>query len=95
MRAVAVEWFARYVDRLIVPMLWLDAELGVTLEGHQQNTLIQLDEHGYPGAGWYRDNQGFYYRASRDRRSRAARRMPRARAGQRHDRRRPTWSPNG
>src|SRR6185312_7857760 len=49
----------------ILPMLWLDAELGVTLEGHQQNTLIQLDEHGFPGAGWYRDNQGFYYRASR------------------------------
>lgn len=63
-REVAVEWFARYVDRLIVPMLWLDAELGITLEGHQQNTLIQLDEHGYPGAGWYRDNQGYYYRAS-------------------------------
>ena len=64
-REVALDWFARYVDRLIAPMLWLDAELGVTLEGHQQNTLIQLDEQGYPGAGWYRDNQGFYYRASR------------------------------
>jgi siderophore synthetase component len=37
----------------------------VTLEAHQQNTLIQLDAAGYPGAGWYRDNQGFYYRASR------------------------------
>lgn len=64
-REVTLEWFARYVDRLIAPMLWLDAELGVTLEGHQQNTLIQLDEQGFPGAGWYRDNQGFYYRASR------------------------------
>jgi siderophore synthetase component len=64
-REVAADWFGRYVDRLIAPMLWLDAELGVTLEGHQQNTLIQLDEQGYPGAGWYRDNQGFYYRSSR------------------------------
>lgn len=64
-RKVALEWFGRYVERLIAPMLWLDAELGVTLEGHQQNTLIQLDERGFPGAGWYRDNQGFYYRASR------------------------------
>ena len=64
-REVAADWFARYVARLIVPILWIDAELGVTLEGHQQNTLIQLDEQGYPGAGWYRDNQGFYYRASR------------------------------
>jgi siderophore synthetase component len=64
-RAVAKEWFARYVMTLITPLLWLDAEHGVTLEAHQQNTLIQLDAAGYPGAGWYRDNQGFYYRASR------------------------------
>lgn len=64
-RDVATEWFGRYVARLIVPMLWMDAELGVTLEGHQQNTLIQLDEAGLPVAGWYRDNQGFYYRESR------------------------------
>jgi siderophore synthetase component len=64
-RAVATDWFGRYVAHLIMPMLWMDAELGVTLEGHQQNTLIQLDEQGYPGAGWYRDNQGFYYRESR------------------------------
>jgi siderophore synthetase component len=64
-RAVATDWFGRYITHLIMPMLWMDAELGVTLEGHQQNTLIQLDEQGYPGAGWYRDNQGFYYRQSR------------------------------
>jgi siderophore synthetase component len=64
-RAVAMEWFARYVMTLITPLLWLDAEHGVTLEAHQQNTLIQLDGAGYPGVGWYRDNQGFYYRASR------------------------------
>ena len=64
-RAVALEWFARYVNALITPLLWLDAEHGVTLEAHQQNTLIQLDAAGYPGAGWYRDNQGFYYRGSR------------------------------
>lgn len=64
-RAVALEWFARYITNLITPILWLDAEHGVTLEAHQQNTLIQLDAFGYPGAGWYRDNQGFYYRASR------------------------------
>ncbi|HEV3169958.1 MAG TPA: IucA/IucC family protein [Actinocrinis sp.] len=63
--AVADEWFARYVSVLITPLLWLDAEYGVTLEAHQQNTLIQFDGRGYPGTGWYRDNQGFYYRESR------------------------------
>ena len=63
--AVADEWFARYVSILITPLLWLDAEYGVTLEAHQQNTLVQLDQRGYPAVGWYRDNQGFYYRESR------------------------------
>ena len=63
--AVAADWFARYVINLITPLLWLDAEYGVTLEGHQQNTLVQLDAEGYPVTGWYRDNQGFYYRRSR------------------------------
>ena len=63
--AVASDWFARYVIKLITPMFWLDAEYGVTLEGHQQNTLVQLDDEGYPVTGWYRDNQGFYYRRSR------------------------------
>jgi siderophore synthetase component len=64
-RAVGLEWFARYVTTLVTPLLWLDAEHGVTLEAHQQNTLIQLDDEGFPAAGWYRDNQGFYYRGSR------------------------------
>jgi siderophore synthetase component len=63
--AVAADWFARYVINLITPMFWLDAEYGVTLEGHQQNTMVQLDADGYPVTGWYRDNQGFYYRRSR------------------------------
>jgi siderophore synthetase component len=64
-RAVAMEWFARYVMTLITPLLWLDAEHGVTLAAHQRNTLIQLDGAGYPGAGWYRGNRGLRYRASR------------------------------
>jgi len=63
--AVAADWFARYVINLITPLFWLDAEYGVTLEGHQQNTLVQLDAEGYPVTGWYRDNQGVYYRRSR------------------------------
>jgi siderophore synthetase component len=63
-RAVATDWFAQYTAVLILPLLWLDAEHGVTLEGHQQNTLIHFDGRGYPGGGWYRDNQGIYYRES-------------------------------
>ncbi|MGW0139021.1 IucA/IucC family protein [Streptomyces calvus] len=63
--AVAVEWFLRYLEHVVRPVLWLDGEAGVALEAHQQNTLVLLDPHGWPAGGRYRDNQGYYFRASR------------------------------
>ncbi|MFB7916112.1 IucA/IucC family protein [Streptomyces sp. NPDC056061] len=62
--AVATEWFLRYLDRVVRPVLWLDAHAGVALEAHQQNTLVLLDHHGWPVGGRYRDNQGYYFRES-------------------------------
>lgn len=62
--AVATEWFLRYLDAVVRPLLWLDAEAGIALEAHQQNTLVLLDAHGWPCGGRYRDNQGYYYRDS-------------------------------
>ncbi|MGP4114174.1 IucA/IucC family protein [Streptomyces sp. 4N509B] len=62
--AVAVEWLLRYLRVVVEPVLWLDAEAGVALEAHQQNTLVLLDADGWPAGGWYRDNQGYYFRAS-------------------------------
>jgi siderophore synthetase component len=62
---VAGEWFERYLAELVLPILWLDAEHGVTLEAHQQNTLLSIGDDGMPVGGWYRDNQGFYLRESR------------------------------
>ncbi|CAM5460396.1 Putative iron transport protein OS=Streptomyces glaucescens OX=1907 GN=SGLAU_24995 PE=3 SV=1 [Streptomyces glaucescens] len=38
--AVAAEWFLRYLERVVRPVLWLDGEAGVALEAHQQNTLL-------------------------------------------------------
>jgi siderophore synthetase component len=63
--AVATEWFLRYLDAVIRPVLWLDGEAGIALEAHQQNTLVLLDADGWPSGGRYRDNQGYYFRASR------------------------------
>jgi siderophore synthetase component len=63
--AVATEWFLRYLDSVIRPVLWLDGEAGIALEAHQQNTLVLLDGDGWPCGGRYRDNQGYYFRASR------------------------------
>ncbi|MFF7359707.1 IucA/IucC family protein [Streptomyces sp. NPDC008125] len=62
--AVGAEWFLRYLDRVVRPVLWLDANAGVALEAHQQNTLVVLDADGWPVGGRYRDNQGYYFRES-------------------------------
>ncbi|MFI2456343.1 IucA/IucC family protein [Streptomyces sp. NPDC019539] len=72
--AVAAEWFLRYLDQVVRPVLWLDATAGVALEAHQQNTLVILDPQGWPAGGRYRDNQGYYFRASR--RAELERRLP-------------------
>ncbi|MGW5867952.1 IucA/IucC family protein [Streptomyces sp. NPDC055239] len=72
--AVATEWFLRYLENVVRPVLWLDSEAGVALEAHQQNTLLLLDPDGWPVGGRYRDNQGYYYRESR--RAELERRLP-------------------
>ncbi|WP_030778593.1 IucA/IucC family protein [Streptomyces sp. NRRL S-920] len=63
--AVATEWFLRYLETVVRPVLWLDSEAGVALEAHQQNTILLLDPDGWPAGGRYRDNQGYYFRESR------------------------------
>jgi siderophore synthetase component len=63
--AVAAEWFLRYLEQVVRPVLWLDGEAGIALEAHQQNTLLLLDGDGWPAGGRYRDNQGYYFRESR------------------------------
>ncbi|MFF3904916.1 IucA/IucC family protein [Streptomyces sp. NPDC001848] len=63
--AVATEWFLRYLHHMVRPVLWLDSEAGIALEAHQQNTVLLLDAEGWPAGGRYRDNQGYYFRASR------------------------------
>ncbi|MEV6803568.1 IucA/IucC family protein [Streptomyces sp. NPDC051132] len=72
--AVAAEWFLRYLEQVVRPVLWLDGEAGIALEAHQQNTLLLLDGDGWPAGGRYRDNQGYYFRASR--RAELASRLP-------------------
>ncbi|MFF5139105.1 IucA/IucC family protein [Streptomyces sp. NPDC013157] len=63
--AVSAEWFLRYLEQVVRPVLWLDGEVGIALEAHQQNTLLLLDTDGWPAGGLYRDNQGYYFRESR------------------------------
>ena len=44
---VAREWFARYTEVAVLPLLRLQAELGLSLETDQLNTLLELDG-GWP-----------------------------------------------
>lgn len=53
-------WFARYLDVVVEPLLWLHGTWGIGLEAHLQNVLVGLDPDGLPVRGWYRDNQGWY-----------------------------------
>ncbi|NEC13043.1 iron transporter [Streptomyces sp. SID8014] len=62
--AVSAEWFTRYLQQVVAPVLWLDGHAGIALEAHQQNTLVLLDTDGWPAGGRYRDNQGYYFRTS-------------------------------
>jgi siderophore synthetase component len=61
---VAADWVRRYVDRVLAPMIHLYRTTGIGLEAHQQNTLVVRGDHGWPTAGWYRDNQGYYLATS-------------------------------
>jgi siderophore synthetase component len=72
--AVAAEWFLRYLDQVVRPVLWLDGTAGIALEAHAQNTLVLLDPDGWPVGGRYRDNQGYYFRESH--RAALERRLP-------------------
>jgi len=62
---VAAEWLGRYLDVVIGPVLWLYSTYGLALEAHQQNTVVLLDDAGWPTGACYRDNQGYYYAAKR------------------------------
>ena len=58
---VAREWFARYCEVVLVPLVRLFMELGLCMEPHQQNVLVELED-GWPARAVYRDSQGYFHR---------------------------------
>ena len=56
---VAREWFSRYCEVAIVPLLRVYAELGLSIETDQQNTLLEL-EGGWPVRCVLRDARGVF-----------------------------------
>ncbi|QTL48488.1 IucA/IucC family protein [Priestia aryabhattai] len=63
---ISKRWFKRYLDVSFHPMMWLYTQKGIALEAHQQNSVIKLDENGYPSVFYYRDNQGYYFMKSKE-----------------------------
>ncbi|MEW1719568.1 IucA/IucC family protein [Streptomyces sp. NPDC093109] len=61
----SARWLGAYLDVLAVPLIRLRARYGVALAPHHRNTLVALDAHGLPRAGWYRDGRGYRLAASR------------------------------
>jgi siderophore synthetase component len=61
--AVSLDWFRRYLQVSLQPILWLYFTHGIAVEAHQQNSVLQLAD-GYPERFYYRDNQGYYFRQS-------------------------------
>ncbi|MBT2759087.1 IucA/IucC family siderophore biosynthesis protein [Mesobacillus foraminis] len=61
----SVRWFAAYLKVSLHPMYWLYATYGIALEAHQQNSIISLNQQGYPNIFYYRDNQGYYFMESK------------------------------
>lgn len=59
------QWFAHYLQISLRPLYWLYTTYGIALEAHQQNSVVKLDEQGYPEAFYYRDNQGYYFMESK------------------------------
>lgn len=55
----AINWFNRYWRCSIESLIYLFDEHGISLEAHQQNSLMDVSD-GYPSCYYYRDNQGFY-----------------------------------
>ena len=58
---VARDWFARYCEVVLVPIVRLFLQLGLCMEPHQQNVLLELDE-SWPARAVYRDSQGYFHR---------------------------------
>ncbi|MGH2841012.1 MAG: IucA/IucC family C-terminal-domain containing protein, partial [Solirubrobacteraceae bacterium] len=60
---VARDWFARYSDALIVPLVRLYTDLGLVTEPHQQNTLLELEDC-WPARGVIREGRLFHRAAA-------------------------------
>lgn len=58
---VARRWFAAYCDALVVSVLRIYLDVGLTFEPHAQNVVLELED-GWPVRAVHRDSQGYFHR---------------------------------
>lgn len=56
---VSLDWFEKYWNCAIDPLIRLYDEYGIALEAHQQNSILDIST-SYPEGYYFRDNQGYY-----------------------------------
>ncbi|MEF9994306.1 MAG: IucA/IucC family protein, partial [Acinetobacter sp.] len=57
---IALDWFNQFLEVSLQPLMYVYHRYGMAFESHQQNVLLELENH-FPKTLWLRDNQGFYY----------------------------------
>ncbi|MFC4118711.1 IucA/IucC family protein [Nonomuraea zeae] len=63
----SVEWWQRYLDHVVPPVLHAYLRHGVVLECHLQNVLVAVDVRGIPAQVIFRDHEGVKLVAERHR----------------------------
>lgn len=58
----ATLWFGKYLDILLPATVTMFDTYGFICELHQQNTLVEFDEHYLPTRLYFRDNQSYLFR---------------------------------
>ncbi|GAA3652892.1 GNAT family N-acetyltransferase [Flavivirga jejuensis] len=62
----AIAWFQKYIALILPATINLFNKHGVACELHQQNVLVEFDEALFPSRIYFRDNQGFLFRKSKE-----------------------------
>ncbi len=58
---VARRWFAIYCEALVVSVLRIYLDVGLTFEPHAQNVVLEMED-GWPVRAVHRDSQGYFHR---------------------------------
>ncbi|OQP58240.1 IucA/IucC family protein [Niastella vici] len=61
-KETALDWFAQYLQICVKPLIGIFNDFGLGSEYHQQNILLEMNEHLFPAKIYFRDNQGFFFR---------------------------------